>query len=119
MNKVPHNLAGSVIVLGTLQFAPPDRAKFLAIASVLRENALAQPECLRYEQLPEPGDLEHVHVIEHWANGEAFAAHVSSSYFRDFTEQMRRIPMLREPDIDQVEVHSTYALSASSEPPSA
>jgi quinol monooxygenase YgiN len=59
-------------------------AQFMKRLGVQASESLREPDCAQFDVCVDPSDVHRVFLYEVYANHEAFAAHLTSSHFKEF-----------------------------------
>jgi quinol monooxygenase YgiN len=73
-----------LIIAGTLDLAPENRAKLLEAAEPLMRASEAEEGCQNYLMTPDPFDAGRVRIFELWDSDEAIAAHFQQPHMAEF-----------------------------------
>jgi quinol monooxygenase YgiN len=73
-----------LIIAGTLDLAPENRAKLLEAAEPLMRASEAEAGCQTYLMTPDPFDAGRVRIFELWDSDEAIAAHFTQPHMAEF-----------------------------------
>ena len=76
-----------IIILGRVEYAPADRARYLAHIDELVVATRHEPGVRRYEIVADPHSATGVLVMEHYASSEGLEAHRSSAHLKRFRSQ--------------------------------
>lgn len=94
-----------VVVVAHWQTTEASAAEVIALVAALREKSLAEPGCVGYEAFRSVDDATALVLIEHYVDGAAQEAHLSSSHYRDIVVDRirplltdRRVEFLRPRD---------------------
>jgi quinol monooxygenase YgiN len=73
-----------LIIAGTLDLPPENRAKLLEAAEPLMRASEAEDGCDTYLMMPDPFDAGRVRIFERWQNEEALATHFTQPHMAEF-----------------------------------
>jgi quinol monooxygenase YgiN len=73
-----------LIIAGTLNLPPENRAKLLEAAKPLMQASQAEDGCDAYLMMPDPFDDGRVRIFERWASEEALAQHFAQPHMAEF-----------------------------------
>jgi quinol monooxygenase YgiN len=77
-----------LIIAGTLDLPPENRAKLLEAAEPLMRASEAEDGCDTYLMMPDPFDAGRVRIFERWQNEEALATHFTQPHMAEFGAAM-------------------------------
>jgi quinol monooxygenase YgiN len=86
---------GTVVVVAYWQTTVTSLDTVLAHIAVLQPKALAEPGCLGYEVFRSVANPASLVLIEHYRDGTALDAHLSSPHYRDLVVERIR-PLLTD-----------------------
>jgi quinol monooxygenase YgiN len=73
-----------LIIAGTLDLAPENRAKLLEAAEPLMRASEAEDGCHTYRMTPDQLDAGRVRIFELWESEDAIAAHFGQPHMAEF-----------------------------------
>jgi len=73
-----------LIIAGTLDLPPENRAKLLEAAEPLMRASEAEDGCHVYLMMPDPFDAGRVRIFERWESEEAIATHFATRHMAEF-----------------------------------
>jgi quinol monooxygenase YgiN len=73
-----------LIVAGTLDLPPENRAKLLAAAEPLMRASESEDGCHTYLMMPDPLDAGRVRIFERWEDEDALAKHFTMPHMAEF-----------------------------------
>lgn len=73
-----------LIIAGTLDLPPENRAKLLEAAEPLMRASEAEAGCHSYLMTPDPFDAGRVRIFERWDSEEAVATHFAAPHMAEF-----------------------------------
>jgi quinol monooxygenase YgiN len=73
-----------LIIAGTLDLPPENRAKLLEAAEPMMRASEAEDACHHYLMMPDPFDAGRVRIFELWENEDALAPHFASPHMAEF-----------------------------------
>jgi len=73
-----------LIIAGTLDLPPENRAELLEAAKPLMEASQAEDGCHAYLMMPDPFDDGRVRIFERWESEEALAQHFGQPHMAEF-----------------------------------
>ena len=73
-----------LIIAGTLDLPPENRAQLLDAAKPLMQASQAEDGCDAYLMMPDPFDDGRVRIFERWASEEALAQHFTQPHMAEF-----------------------------------
>jgi quinol monooxygenase YgiN len=73
-----------LIIAGTLDLPPENRAKLLEAAEPLMRASEAEDGCDTYLMMPDPLDAGRVRIFERWQSEEALASHFAMPHMAEF-----------------------------------
>ena len=73
-----------LIIAGTLDVAPEQRAEVLALAEALMRATNEEPGNHEYLFTPDPFDAGRIRIFERWESEEALASHFGQPHMAEF-----------------------------------
>ncbi len=92
-----------IIIAGTVDVDPEQRAAALEAGRPLIEPTLAQKGCLAYDWLPDPLRPGRIVVYERWESAEDLAAHFAGPHYVAMRDTIARFG-LRGADVAKYEI---------------
>lgn len=84
----------SIIIAGTLDFAPGTVARIITDARALIEAAQAEDGCIAYNWSEDPLVAGRMHVYEEWTTEGALVAHFANPAYLDMSSHLQASGML-------------------------